>query len=83
MLPKVGSSAVGIGCAMAPERRVWANEISVFSYVEISALLKYGNGEFARTIISLRNALRTALSVVICGSYHVYRCQACEALIHK
>ena len=28
---------VGIGCAMAVERWVWANEISIFSYVQISA----------------------------------------------
>ena len=40
---------VGIGCEMAVERWVWANEISIFSYVEISALLMYRNGEFTHT----------------------------------
>ena len=46
---------VGIGCAMAVER--WANEITFFSYVVISALLTYGNGE-----VTLRNDLGTAFA---------------------
>ena len=53
---------VGIGCAVAVEHLVWANEISVFSYVEISAVLTYGNEEFACRQISLRNDLRTAFA---------------------
>ena len=59
---------VGIGCAMAVERSIWANEISLCSYVEISALLTYGNGEFARTQNFLRNDLRTpfAFAAEIC-----------------
>ena len=53
---------VGIGCAMAFERWVWANEISIFFYVEISALLTYGNGWVARTQIPLLNDLETAFA---------------------
>ena len=41
---------MGIGCAMAAERWVWANEKPYFFYVEISAL----RTEFARKQISLR-----------------------------
>ena len=44
---------VRIGCEMAFERWVWTNEISIFFYVEISALLMYGNGGVAHTQISL------------------------------
>ena len=40
---------------MAAERWVWTNEKPYFSYVEISALLTYWHGEFARKQISLRN----------------------------
>ena len=46
---------MGIGCAMAAERWVWTNEKPYFSYVEISALLTYWHGEFARKQISLWN----------------------------
>ena len=62
---------------MAVERWVWANEISIFSYVEISAFFfTYGNGEFARTQISLRNDLRTAFVCRHLRLKYVYRCQA-------
>ena len=46
---------MGIGCTMAAERWVWTNEKPIFTYVEISALLTYWHGEFARKQISLRN----------------------------
>ena len=72
---------VGIGHAMAVERWVLANEISIFSYVEISALLTYENLEFARTQISLRNELGTTFACRHLRLTCVYRCQACEALI--
>ena len=44
-------------------------------------LLTYGNGEFTRTQISLRNVLRTAFACRHLRLKYVYRCQACEALI--
>ena len=47
----------GIGYAMATEHWVWANEVSIFFYLEISALLTYGNGRVAHTKISIRNDL--------------------------
>ena len=65
---------------MAVERCVWANEISIFSFIEISALLTYGNREFARTQISLRNDLQIAFVCRHLQLKYVYRCQAHVAL---
>ena len=48
-----------VGC-VAFERWVRANEISIFSYVEISASLTYRNGGVTRIQILLRNDLGTA-----------------------
>ena len=60
---------------MAFERWVWANEISLFFYVEISALLTYGNGGVAHTQISLRSDLETAFACRRLRLKYIYKCQ--------
>ena len=83
VLPDGRHVRIGIGCAMAVERRVWANEISTFSYPVISVYLTYGNGKFARTKSSLWNDLPTAFACHHLRLKYVYRCQVCEALYSK
>ena len=53
---------IGIGRAMAFECWVQTNEISIFFYVEISAILMYGNGGVAHTQIFTSDWLGTAFA---------------------
>ena len=65
---------------MEGERRVLANDMyPIHIFLRRDQCLTYGDGEFARTHISLQNDLRTAC----CHLWlkYVYRCQARRALM--